>query len=91
LAARQYGHAGVDVTAPRQCRRPGIHAQHISLAADEVTQERGIPVTTPARTLRDRSSVLNPHHLEPAGHDTEYRPPPGEPTASGLDGPPPCP
>jgi hypothetical protein len=40
--------------------------------ADEVTVERGIPGTTPARTLLDLASVLDFHQLERAVHETEY-------------------
>jgi very-short-patch-repair endonuclease len=65
--------AKVDVTAPRQCRRPGIDAHHTTLAHDEITQERGIPVTTPARTLLDLAEQLTPQRLERAVHEAEYR------------------
>jgi very-short-patch-repair endonuclease len=64
----------VDVTAARQRRpRRGIEPHHIVLPADEVTVERGIPVTTPARTVLDLAVVLAPHQLERALHEAEYR------------------
>jgi hypothetical protein len=65
--------AKIDVTAPRQCRRPGINAHHVRLAADEITEARGIAVSTPARTLLDLAEVLTPQQLERAVHETEYR------------------
>jgi very-short-patch-repair endonuclease len=43
----------VDVSGPRLCRRPGISAHRVALAADEVTVVRGVPVTSAARTVLD--------------------------------------
>jgi hypothetical protein len=63
----------VEVTVDRHCRRPGIDAHRVALAADEVTTERGMPVTTPARTLLDLADVLDLLQLEWAVHETEYR------------------
>jgi very-short-patch-repair endonuclease len=70
---RESAAASVDVTAPRQCKRPGIRTHRVVLRADEVTVHHGIPVTTPARTLLDLAAVLRPHQLERAVHETEYR------------------
>jgi very-short-patch-repair endonuclease len=61
------------VSAARRCDRPGIHAHRIALAPDEITHERGIPVTTPARTLLDLAEQLTPQRLERAVHEAEYR------------------
>jgi very-short-patch-repair endonuclease len=47
--------------------------RRIALPADEVTIERGIPVTTPARTLFDLASVLGHDHLEAAFDEAEFR------------------
>jgi very-short-patch-repair endonuclease len=64
----------IDVTVPRhRRRRDGVQVHEIVLAADEVTVERGIPVTTPARTLLDLAEVLRPHQLESAINEAEYR------------------
>jgi very-short-patch-repair endonuclease len=65
--------ARIEVIVPRVCRRPGIDAHRSALAADEVTVERGIPVTTPARTLLDLAEQLTPQRLERAVHEAEYR------------------
>jgi very-short-patch-repair endonuclease len=64
----------VDVTVPRNRRpRPRIAIHRAVLAGDEVTVERGIPVTTPARTLLDLAEQLTPQRLERAVHEAEYR------------------
>ncbi|HEX2102988.1 MAG TPA: hypothetical protein VHF51_05015 [Solirubrobacteraceae bacterium] len=65
--------ATVDVTVERRCRRPWIDAHRTTLPEDEVTLERGIPVTTPARTLLDLAEQLAAHRLERAVHEAEYR------------------
>lgn len=55
----------IEITIPRGRRnRPGLDAHRIDLPADEITVERGIPVTTPARTLLDLATVLTPHQLK---------------------------
>ncbi|MFL5943818.1 MAG: hypothetical protein ACJ74C_00050, partial [Gaiellaceae bacterium] len=64
--------ADIEVTTPRLCRRPGIHAHRYVLPADEVTIERGIPVTTSARTLFDLAAVLREDQLEHAFDEAEY-------------------
>jgi very-short-patch-repair endonuclease len=64
----------IDVTVPRNRRaRPQIAIHRAALPADEVTVERGIPVTTPARTLLDLADPLTPQRLERAVHQAEYR------------------
>jgi hypothetical protein len=72
-AIRPSHRAAVDVAVTRRCRRPGIDVHQIALAADEITEHHGIPVTSPVRTLLDLAEVLTPHHLERAVHETEYR------------------
>ena len=70
---RDSGRANPDVSVPRERRRPGIDTHRITLAPDEVTEHRGIPVTTPARTLLDLAAILTSHQLERALHEAEYR------------------
>jgi len=54
----------IDVLTPRQRRsRPGLRMHHVTLRPDEVTVHRGIPVTTPARTLLDLAAALSAHDL----------------------------
>lgn len=66
----------VDVTVPGRARRrrPGIraHRSH-DLGAGETTQLDGIPITTPARTLRDLSIVVGPRELNRAAARAERR------------------
>ena len=62
-----------DVIVPRKLRRPGIRAHRIGLPDDEITTERGIRVTTPARTLFDLAAVIPAHHLEAAFNEAQYR------------------
>jgi predicted transcriptional regulator of viral defense system len=70
---RDGGGRDVDVTMARDRKRPGIRAHRAALAADEITIEDGIPVTTPARTLLDLAEQLTPQRLERAVHEAEYR------------------
>jgi very-short-patch-repair endonuclease len=63
----------LEVIGPRKLRRPGIEVHRIALAADEVTAVRGIPVTTPARTLFDLAAVVTPDQLAHAFDEAEYR------------------
>jgi very-short-patch-repair endonuclease len=50
---------GVDVTVPStHVERPGIVGHRASLSRADVTVERGVPVTTPARTLVDLADVV---------------------------------
>jgi len=62
------------LAVPRHRRvRRGVLIHEVTLAPDEITTERGIPVTTPVRTLLDLAEVLTPNQLERAVHETEYR------------------
>ena len=55
----------IDVTAEGKPRnREGIRAHRTVLAPDERTTRRGIPVTTPARTILDLAGVLALDDLE---------------------------
>ncbi len=61
--------AAVHVIAPRTRRgdREGVRIHRVrSLDAEEITRHRGLPVTTPTRTLLDVAAVWEPHHLERA-------------------------
>ena len=61
-----------DVTAPTERQVPGIRT-HRSRSRVEATLWRGIPVTTPARTLVDLSSVLAVDELARACHEAGIR------------------
>src|SRR3954454_1482186 len=64
----------VEVSVPKHRRstaRLEVHA--IDMAADEITVEDGIRVTTPARTLFDLAAVVTPDQLEHAFNEAEYR------------------
>jgi very-short-patch-repair endonuclease len=64
--------ACADVTIPRSRRpRSGLVARRVDLRADEVTVHRGIPVTTPARTLLDLAAILDEHRLARAAERAE--------------------
>jgi very-short-patch-repair endonuclease len=70
---RNTDRAAIEVITDRHCRRPGIQAHRGVLAPDEIDRERGIPVTTPARTLLDLAEVINPDQLERAINEAEVR------------------
>jgi very-short-patch-repair endonuclease len=61
-----------EVTAPTERRIPGIKT-HRSRSPVDATVWRGIPVTTPARTLVDLSSVLAVADLARACHEAGIR------------------
>jgi hypothetical protein len=63
--------AVVEVITPRRVEIRGIRARRIALPTDEMTVERGIPVTTPARTLFDLAAVLTQDQLERAFNEAE--------------------
>jgi very-short-patch-repair endonuclease len=63
----------LEVTAPRERRRPGIHIRRSHLPPDEITTVRGIPVTTVPRTLLDLASVLPLHQAERAVNEAELQ------------------
>jgi len=59
----------IDVSLRRRCepKRAGVHARsRPSLPAEDITIQRGIPVTVPARTLVDLATELTPKALERA-------------------------
>ena len=55
--------AGIHLTSERQVRLSGVTAHRCKLAADECTQFRGIPVTTPERTIMDLAGILTVKQL----------------------------
>jgi very-short-patch-repair endonuclease len=63
----------IEVTVPstRRRRHPFI-ARRSSLQPDEVTEERGIPTTTVARTILDLAGVQTDTQLEKAVREAEY-------------------
>jgi Protein of unknown function (DUF559) len=64
----------VEVSAPRKLRHsPSLEPHRVLLPPDEITTERGIPVTTPARTLFDLAAVLTPQQLARAVDEAEIR------------------
>ncbi len=66
--------AAVEITTSRSWKnRARIEVHRMALRADEVTAERGIPVTTPARTLLDLAAIVPYHHLERAATEAEIR------------------
>ena len=63
----------IEVTVSgRQHARPSIQVHDAQLAVDEVTTERGIPVTTPPRTLLDLAAVLDAGQVERAINEAEF-------------------
>lgn len=71
---RPSNRAGVDVTVPRHGRsRRGIRIHAAPLPEDEITEEQGIPVTTPARTIFDLAPILSRRDTERALEQSEIR------------------
>jgi hypothetical protein len=70
---RETSRSTPDVIAPRRLDRPRINARRVALPDDEITIERGIPVTTPARTLFDLAETLTPQQLEAAITESEIK------------------
>ena len=62
----------IDVTAPKDRRRPGIAIHEAVLLPDEHTSRDGIPVTTVARTILDLAAT-EPRHVERALREAERR------------------
>jgi very-short-patch-repair endonuclease len=59
----------IEVTAANTRRRPGIIVHRHRLTESEITRHWDLPVTTPARTLKDLASVLPPATLTRAVND----------------------
>src|SRR3954468_526875 len=71
---RETARGRIEVSVPRH-RRSGarLELHWVSMEADEITTERAIPVTTPARTLFDLAAVLTAEQLEHAFDEAEVR------------------
>jgi len=52
---------------------PDVEVHRAALQEDELTERRGIPVTTASRTLLDLAAVLERHRLERALREAELR------------------
>jgi len=71
---RRTSQARIEVSVPRHRRSTARLELHcVEMQGDEVRVERGIPVTTPARTLFDLAAVIPAHALEAAFNEAEYR------------------
>ena len=71
---REPSSRAIEVTTPRKSRSRGaVHRHFAVLPADEVTTERGIPVTTVPRTLFDLAAVSSTDAVEHALREAEYR------------------
>jgi very-short-patch-repair endonuclease len=63
----------IEVTTPRKSRSRGaIHRHFAVLPADEVTTERGIPVTTVPRTIFDLAATSTVDVVEHSLRESEY-------------------
>lgn len=63
----------IEVTTPRKTRsRSEIHRHFSVLPADEITVERGIPVTTVPRTLFDLAATTSADEVEHGLREAEY-------------------
>jgi hypothetical protein len=62
-----------EVTAPTKHQVPGLKTRRSRLAARDVTEVRGIPVTTVARTIVDLAATLPPQALALACHEAGGR------------------
>ena len=65
----------LEVTCPRggRVRRPGIKCHEADLAADEITELDGIPVTSVFRTLFDLAADLKPRQLDQAWKEVKVK------------------
>jgi len=71
---RNGARARMDVSVPRHRRSTTrLEVHKVDMEPDEVTIERGIPVTTPARTLFDLAAVVSRPQLEAAFNEAEVR------------------
>lgn len=74
IGAERGGPVDVTVRRRRRCSRPGISARsRPALAAEDFTECRGIPITTPVRTLIDLATELGERRLERAVNEADKR------------------
>jgi hypothetical protein len=62
----------IDVTVGKHAKRPGIRFHRARLDPTEITQRKGVPVTTPERTIIDIATTLTANQLERAIRQAEY-------------------
>jgi very-short-patch-repair endonuclease len=70
IRKRRPGPIDVTVTGAQR-RRPGVRVHRQALASHDLTRRRGIPVTTPVRTLVDLAHRLTPADLEAAVNEAD--------------------
>jgi hypothetical protein len=70
MRATARGRIDVTVPGPRQSRS-ALQVHRARLADDEMTVQRGIPVTTPSRTLLDLAAALDARQIERAVNEAE--------------------
>jgi hypothetical protein len=63
--------AKLELTVPRERRRPGLTLHRAQLPTHERDIHDGVPVTTPARTLLDLAALLDEHQLARAAERAE--------------------
>jgi hypothetical protein len=62
----------IDVIVGKHAERPGIRFHRAHLDPSEIMQRKGIPVTTPERTIIDIAATLTPSQLERAIRQAVY-------------------
>jgi hypothetical protein len=71
---RSASSGAIEVTIPRKSRSHGALRRHFAaLPADEMTTERGVPVTTVPRTIFDLAGDSSADVVEHALRESEYR------------------
>ena len=71
---RETARARIEVSAPRHRRSTArVEVHFVAMQPDEIAVERGVPVTTPARTLFDLAAVVSGDQLEHAFDEAEVR------------------
>jgi very-short-patch-repair endonuclease len=71
---RETARARIEVSAPRHRRSTArVEVHFVAMQPDEIAVERGVPVTTPARTLFDLATVVSGDQLEHAFDEAEVR------------------
>jgi very-short-patch-repair endonuclease len=63
----------IQLSGHARCERPGMRVRRVAVDRSESRRCRGIPVTTPARTLVDLAGELDPLHLESLVEEAERR------------------
>lgn len=72
-----FGGSAIDVTVPgrgTRAERPGVRVHSVRrIHPDDITELRGIPITTPAKTLIDLNAVVSGRLLERAFEQAQIR------------------